>query len=79
MIPAITPSFTGTKVKILQEANKGKTYLFNEVLDIVRKDKIPATFHNKGVDFDIPSDAPNISNKLVSKLEEKGIKFQTVI
>lgn len=64
------PTFTG--VKINSEDNKHVQYLYNKVVDITKKDRIPAVF-NTGVDGTITI-SPQFTSTL-DKLKELGIKF----
>ena len=72
---AITPSFTGLKpIYILPKAkgNVNRPYLYNEVLDMSRKLKVPATFHNEKIILPEPTQA------VITKLNELGISYKNV-
>lgn len=79
MITQITPSFTGAKTYPIRisRAHAGNSleqrpFLFNEVLDIVKKNKLPGTFAVKHIDL------PNVPQKVIDKLVELKIGFEKI-
>lgn len=68
-------SFNGCPVKINPNSkmNKGKKYLYNEVLDIVRDNQITTEFHTNYIQL---SDA---IKAVLNKLKEKNIEYIHVI
>ena len=68
-------SFTAKPIfiprKIVGNDLKSRPYLYNEVMDILKKHKSPAVFSNEGIEVSSPS------QKFLDKLKEFGISFQT--
>lgn len=56
-------------VKIKANENTAKKYLYNEVNDITKKYKIPATFMTHEIDL------PTVSKLVLARLQELGIKY----
>lgn len=77
LVTKTSPSFTAKPIFVPRNLKgndlKSRPYLYNEVMDILKKCKSPAVVSNKGID--IPSPKPEI----LEKFKEAGIKFQTVI
>ena len=73
-ITRTTPSFTGLEFHVVRDVNKGRKFLYNEVLDVMEKNPVPATFKNDRVVLEAPDDSNNIM-KLVKALQKKGIKI----
>lgn len=71
-INAIRPtSFAAIKpLTIAAKANAKDMYLYNEVADIVKELKVPATFHNYRIDISAPT------REVISKLNELGILYK---
>lgn len=60
-------SFTG--IKVYPKDNKDVKYLYNELLDVVREQRLPATFRTDVVE--LPA-----SNKVAEILKKLNIKFK---
>lgn len=52
--------------------NSNRKYLYNEVMGIVNKCKLPAVVSNRGVEL------PSPTKEALDKLTEKGIKFEAL-
>ena len=57
------------QVYIPTKQNAKNQYLFNQVLDILNKYHMPATWNNDGISI------PSICQKAIGDLKELGIKF----
>ncbi len=69
-IAKTTPTFTPrADIIVPQNLNKGRQYLYNEVLDLVNKHKKPAIFHNKWIEVS------NVCENFKEALNQIGIKF----
>ena len=68
-IKSITPTNFQAGVRILGAENKSHQYLYNEINNITKEYKIPATFHTNMIEL------PSISEQIIKKLNELGIKF----
>lgn len=66
-IPEKNINFYG--IYISNKQNKHIKYLYNYVLDIVRQDKIPAVFDNKGISLS------NVTKNIIDKIKKLGIIF----
>lgn len=66
-IPEKNINFNG--VYIPSDSNKHIKYLYNNVLDIVKQNKIPAMFGTKGIDL------PSVTKNIIDKIKELGIIF----
>lgn len=62
------PTFKGLRINANE--NKKVKFLYNKVLDIVKENKIPATFSTDSIEL------PRITDKIVSKLKELEIVFK---
>lgn len=71
------PNITPTGLNITQNLNKGRIYLFNDAIDIVKKFPVPATMSNNGLRIDVPKDSNNIKH-IIEKFNETGIKFDII-
>lgn len=65
------PSFNGVNINAKQNAEV--KFLYNKVLDVVRENKIPATFATDYIDL------PTTNKTILDKLTEFGIKFTEII
>lgn len=76
-IYSITPySFKGNNYIIYGKQNKNVQYLFNKVSDVVKEEKIPATFFNGSEDkIVLTPQTKKAKNTLVETLGKFGIKF----
>ena len=72
-IQSASPAFKANPVKVLVENNKHKKYLYNEVIDIVKKDHLSAVVHNKGIDL------LSTTKDSIEKLKKAGINFNKVV
>ncbi len=72
-INTISPIFGGKNIKISKETNKGRQYLYNEVLTIIQKTPVPAVFGNEGIVIDSP--ASKSLTKVIDELTNAGINF----
>ena len=70
-IYSITPTNFQAGVRIFGAENKSHQFLYNEVNNITKEFKIPATFHTNMIEL------PSISEKIIKKLNELGIKFNS--
>jgi hypothetical protein len=68
-VNSIVPTNFQAGVKIRCVENKEHKYLYNEVNNITREFKIPATFKTHEIEL------PSVSEKIIAKLNELGIKF----
>ena len=68
-----SPVFKGGSIQILSKNNPTKEYLFNEVIDIVKKNQVPAIFHRDGINISASTRA------VIEKLKESGIKFNKLV
>ena len=68
-INSINPTNFGSGIKIMSVENKGRTYLYNEVGDLMREFRIPAVFKTQEIEL------PSVSNNIILRLKELGIKF----
>ena len=62
-----------SKIFISSKQNKQNQYLYNQVLDILNKYKLPGSWNNEG--FSIPS----VCQKALSDFKELGIKFDKIV
>lgn len=83
-IHPITPSFTGSNVvyRVSKDftENAARPFFTNEVLNVVREQKLPANI--KGNTFDITFDShfqQEQMKKFENTLNEAGIKFKLLI
>jgi hypothetical protein len=75
-INAITPVYTDLKsvlIKSKSKENIQRPYLYNEILNITKKFRVPATFHNNKIELPTPTIA------VIDKLNELGIKFEKIV
>jgi len=63
-------NFNG-KITILDKDNRHKPLLYNELLQISRKNKLPAFFMTHSIEF------PNVSNDIIAQIKNLGIKIST--
>ncbi len=56
-------------ITIIAKENTHKQYLYNELMDICRKHKLPANFCIDKVEF------PSISDSVIEKIKALGIKI----
>jgi hypothetical protein len=68
-VHTITSTNFGTGVRIKGADNKSRLYLYNEVNDITKEFKIPATFHTGEIEL------PSVTKDVIKKLNDLGIKF----
>ena len=68
-INSINPTSFGAGIKIMSVENKGRTFLYNDVNDLMREFHIPAVFKTEEIEL------PSVSNNIISRLRELGIKF----
>lgn len=73
-ITKATPSFAGKGIIIPKNLNKSKTYLYNEVIDIVKVNKVPALVGNDGIKIEVLPDSKAL-DKVTDTLNQAGIKF----
>ena len=66
---SIHPTTFKAGIGIKSANNKQHQFLYNEVLKLTRDFKIPANFRSKEIEL------PSISEKIIEKLNELGIKF----
>ncbi len=74
-ITKTTPNFTGKEIYISKNLNKSKKFLYNEVLDIIKENKVPALISNEGISIEIPSGHTKALDKITQTLKQTGIKF----
>lgn len=74
-ITKTTPSFTGKEIFIPKNLNKSKKFLYNEVVDIIKENKVPALISNDGIRIEVPSDHTKALDKITQTLNQTGIKF----
>ena len=67
---SISPVNFSAKAFILAEANANRKYLYNEVLELSRQEKFPATFTKEGIDL------PSVSDKILEILKNSNIIFK---
>jgi len=65
----IEPTNFRAAVNISSIENKGRIYLYNEVNNITKEFKIPATFRTNNIEL------PSVTDNVINKLKELGIKF----
>ena len=71
----VSPSFTGKNTIVISRAkNANKTYLYNDVVDMVNKHKVPATFKTDGIDIE-PQSGTQKAGKIEEALKKLGIIF----
>ena len=77
MITQISPAFSGAKPCSIRISRKQagnsfeqRPYLYNEVLGLAQKHKLPGTFATKHIDL------PNVPQKVIDKLNELKISFE---
>ena len=73
---AITSVYTGWKAaRILPKAKKNieRPYLYNEILDITKKFRVPANFQTHKIELPSPTKA------VIAKLKELGIKYEKIV
>lgn len=74
--PVITPNIsaiTRKHVMVKASENSQRPLLYNEVMDVVKTHKVPATVTNRGIEL------PSATGQMLDKLTELGIKFVNVI
>ena len=72
--PVTNCAFTGlrpVRISAKSKTNKAHPFLYNEVLNIVRKEKIGAVFHITKIELPAPT------RKAVKELRKHGIKYYT--
>lgn len=69
-VTPVMPTFCGRDIFIPKNVkpNRDKKYLYNEVIDIVKKHHTPAVVGNEGIEI-------TATNKVIEKLKEIGVKF----
>lgn len=72
----VSPVFEGKNIKITSEINKGRQYLYNDVLDIIQKTPVPAVFANEGITISAPESKS--LTKVLGDLTKAGINFDTI-
>ncbi len=79
MITQIAPSFSGAKPYSIRISRKQagnnfeqRPYLYNEVLGLTQKHKLPGVFGTKHIDL------PNVPKKVIDKLNELKISFEKI-
>ena len=68
-IMGVEPISFNAGVRIMDSENTGHKYLYNEVLNMTREMKIPATFYSTKIEL------PSITKSVLARLNELGIKF----
>ena len=68
-VNSIEPTTFRAGIRIRGAENKGHQYLYNEINDITKEFKIPATFKTREIEL------PSVSKGVLAKLQELGIKF----
>ena len=74
-----SPNFAGTKpIKILGKDNKHVKYLYNDVTEVVKKNKVPAVFETGSTSRIVLNPATEKVAKIVSEnLKKLGIVINT--
>ena len=75
-VKAINPIYTGWKTAVILAKtgeNVERPYLYNEILDITKKFKVPANFHVDKIELPTPT------TDVIAKLNELGIKFDKIV
>ncbi len=72
-----TPVFAGKDIRITKDTNKGRQFLYGEVLDIIRKTPVPAVFANEGITISSPESKS--LTKVLGDLTKAGINFDTIV
>ena len=65
----VTSTNFGAGVRIRCTENKNHQYLYNEINDITKEFKIPATFRTQEIEL------PSITKDILKKLKDLGINF----
>lgn len=73
----VSPNFNG-KVIIPANKNQHRPYLYSEILDIAKENKITSAIKTKAIELDIPKDYKIAKENIFKTLEEKNIKFDTL-
>lgn len=68
-IHSVTPTSFQSGVRIRGAENKAHKYLYNELLGITKEYRVPANFRTQEIEL------PNVSEAILKKLNELGIKF----
>ena len=58
------------KIYIHAKQNKENIYLYNNVLNIINKYRLPGIWNNEGISL------PSVCQKAIGELKELGIKFE---
>ena len=72
-----TPNF-GAKIKIDAFKNTDKPLLYNEILAIVKENKLTTIFNSSYIKIDIPQDCTRANSSVQKALSEAGISFDTI-
>lgn len=69
-ITPLMPAFTGRNIYVPKNAkpNKDRQFLYNEVIDIVKKHRTPAVVKNNGIEI-------TATQAVIENLKKIGIKF----
>ena len=73
----VSPNFNG-KVVIPAKNNQNNPYLYNEVLELAKANKITSAIKTKIIELDIPKDYKTAKENIFKTLEEKIIKFEVL-
>jgi len=68
-VNAVTSINFGAGIRINGADNKSHLYLYNEISNITKEFKIPATFRTKEIEL------PSITKSVIKRLNDLGIKF----
>ena len=71
----VSPNFNG-KIIIPANKNQHRPYLYNEILDTAKENKITSAIKSKVIELDIPKDYKTAKENVFKTLEEKNIKFE---
>lgn len=73
----VSPNFNG-KIIIPANKNQHRPYLYNEILDTAKENKITSAIKSKVIELDIPKDYKTAKENVFKTLEEKNIKFEVL-
>lgn len=70
--PITNYSFSANPIRILQEENKLKKYLYLDVMNLTRTEHFGANFHTKVIEI------PEPTQKILDKLKVMNIKYEPI-
>lgn len=72
-----SPVFMGKNLKITHKINSNKKFLYNDVMSVLKENRVPATISNKGVLINMP-EVVSMQEKVMGDLTKAGVNFDVI-